>query len=114
MSGKRSRSEAAKSASIFAALGDETRLRLVSCLTAEAPVSIARLTAGHKISRQAITKHLHVLARAGLVRGLRKGREQLYELDPRQLDQARVYLDTIVRQWDDALTRLKLSVEEDR
>jgi DNA-binding transcriptional ArsR family regulator len=103
----------ARCAPIFAALGDETRLRLVARLCTESQVSIARLTAGSNISRQAIAKHLHVLAGAGLVRGLRKGRERLYELDVTELEQARQYVEIVSRQWDETLSRLKLSVEGD-
>jgi DNA-binding transcriptional ArsR family regulator len=98
-------------APVFAALGDETRLRLVSRLCSGGPASIARLTAGSSVTRQAITKHLHVLAGAGLVRSARRGRERVWELRPRQLEQARESLDAISRQWDEALDRLKAFVE---
>ena len=100
-----------KAASIFAALGDETRLRLVARLSADGPLSIARLTQGTSVTRQAITKHLHVLAGAGLVESSRQGREQLWELNPRQLAEARRCLDLIGSQWDSALARLKASLE---
>lgn len=113
MPAKRPKSAAASSAPVFAALGDERRLRLVARLCTDGPVSITRLASGADVSRQAITKHLHVLARAGLVRGVRQGREQLYELDGQQLQQARQYLDVISRQWDEALNRLKLLVEDE-
>jgi len=76
-------------------------------------VSISALASGADISRQAMTKHLEVLARAGLVRGIRQGRERLYEFEPQKLVQAREYLDTISGQWDEALHRLKTLVEED-
>jgi DNA-binding transcriptional ArsR family regulator len=99
------------SAPLFAALGDETRLRVVFRLCARGPASIARLVSGAGVTRQAITKHLHVLARAGLVRGTRRGREHVWELDPAQLAEARRYLDSISAQWDDALSRLKSFVE---
>jgi DNA-binding transcriptional ArsR family regulator len=96
---------------VFAALGDETRLRLVARLSTEGPLSIARLADGSDITRQAITKHLHVLSTAGLVHGLRQGREQIWELDTKRLDETRRYLDRISHQWDDALARLKRLVE---
>ncbi len=98
-------------APVFAALGDETRLRLVARLCAAGPASIARLTAGSAVTRQAITKHLHVLAGAGLVKSRRRGRERLWQLEPEQLQEARRYLDAISRQWDEALGRLKTLVE---
>lgn len=99
------------SAPLFAALGDETRLRLVSRLCARGPASIARLASGAGVTRQAVTKHLHVLARAGVIRGARRGREHVWELDPAQLAEARRYLESISRSWDDALSRLKDFVE---
>ena len=100
-----------RSAPIFAALGDETRLRLVSQLCRGEPMSIARLTGTAKVTRQAITKHLHVLEGAGLVRGVRQGREQLWELTPEKIDEARRCLDVISAQWDAALERLRQFVE---
>jgi len=99
------------SAPVFAALGDETRLRLVARLGTEGPLSIARLTTGTAVTRQAVTKHLDVLASAGLARGTRRGRERLWELDPEPLLEARRRLDRVSRQWDVALARLKASVE---
>ena len=101
------------SAPIFAALGDGTRLRLVSRLSAGGPMSIARLTAGTHVTRQAVTKHLQVLAGAGLVRGRRRGRHRLWELEPRQLEAARRYLDLISQRWDDTLGRLKAALEDE-
>ena len=101
----------AKSAAIFAALGDETRLRLVAALCAGTALSIAQLTAGTAITRQAVTKHLHVLAEAGLVHDARIGRERFWQFEPTQLDQARRALDRIAQQWDVALARLKAIVE---
>ena len=98
-------------APVFAALGDRTRLQLLRRLSTEGQVSIALLTSGTDITRQAITKHLHVLADAGLVKGTRRGRERLWELDPAQLERARRYLEFMSERWDDALARLKASVE---
>jgi DNA-binding transcriptional ArsR family regulator len=99
-------------APLFAALGDETRLRLVSRLCDDGPMSITRLTAGSKVTRQAITKHLRVMQKAGLVRSARHGRESIWQLDQRRLKDARHYLDLISKQWDDALGRLRNFVED--
>src|SRR5207247_3719150 len=87
------------SAPIFAALGDETRLRLIAVLCAGGGVSIAQLTAGTDITRQAVTKHLHVLADAGLVHDVKVGRERLWEFAPTQLEAARRSLQVIAQQW---------------
>jgi DNA-binding transcriptional ArsR family regulator len=99
-------------APIFAALGDQMRLRLVTALCLGGAMSITQLTAGTDITRQAITKHLGVLAAAGLVRDVKVGRERLWEFDPAQLDEARRTLEAIAQQWDHALAKLKLAVEE--
>lgn len=98
-------------AEVFAALGDETRLTLVSRLGRGEALSIACLTAGTRLSRQALTKHLRVLEKAGVVRGLRVGREHLFALEPARIRGLRQYLDDVSRQWDDALARLKDFVE---
>jgi DNA-binding transcriptional ArsR family regulator len=100
------------SAPIFAALGDETRLRLVAVLCAGGALSIARLTSGTEITRQAVSKHLNVLADAGLVRDIKVGRERLWEFAPERLEEARRSLDEIARQWDYALNKLKMAVED--
>jgi DNA-binding transcriptional ArsR family regulator len=105
------RTSAARAAPVFAALGDETRLRLVDRLCAEGPLSIARLTDGADVTRQAVTKHLHVLAGAGLVRSAREGRERVWRLEPRRVEEARRCLDQISSQWDAALERLRAFVE---
>jgi DNA-binding transcriptional ArsR family regulator len=101
-----------ESAPLFAALGDETRLRLVAALCVGGAMSIAQLTADTSYTRQAITKHLDVLAAAGLVRDAKVGRERLWELDLRQLIEARRSLEIIAVQWDNALQRLKAAVEQ--
>ena len=102
---------ATDAAPIFAALGDETRLRLVARLSADGPQSITRLTAGGSVTRQAVTKHLRVLAEAGLARSRPRGRERIWELDPQALREARAYLDQVSAQWDVVLERLKEFVE---
>jgi DNA-binding transcriptional ArsR family regulator len=99
-------------ASVFAALGDETRLSVLARLSAGEPQSIARLTAGTKLTRQAVAKHLRVLEDAGVVRSMRAGRESLFELKPKPIEDLRDYLDDVSKQWDDALGRLKRFVEE--
>ena len=101
----------AEAAPVFAALGDPTRLRVVARLCDDGPLSITQLSEGAEVTRQAITKHLHALADAGLVRDLRYGRERIWELEPKRLDVAHRYLDHISEQWDQAIGRLKAFVE---
>ena len=112
MAGDRAGRALRASAPVFAALGDETRLRLVARLCDDGPQSIARLTDGSGVTRQAVTKHLRVLADAGLVKGSRDGRESLWELEPARLEDARRYLDVISKRWDEAILRLRDFVEE--
>jgi len=100
------------SAPVFAALGDPTRLRLLARLCAAGPMSIVRLTSGSDVTRQAVSKHLNVLAGAGLVRGRRRGRESVWEVEPGQLLAARRFLDLMSLWWDDVLGRLKAAVED--
>jgi DNA-binding transcriptional ArsR family regulator len=99
-------------AGVFAALGDPTRLRLVAVLCAGGAFSIAQLTANTDMTRQGVTKHLQVLAEAGIVRDLRAGRERLWQLDPARIAEARRTLDLIGRQWETALGKLKHFVEK--
>ena len=101
----------AERAPVFAALGDETRLRIVGRLGNGRPLSITALTEGEPVTRQAITKHLRVLEGAGLVSGERRGREQLWALQPDRVDDARAWLDELSRQWDVALEKLRRYVE---
>ena len=98
-------------AAIFAALGDETRLRLIARLRDEGPLSIATLAGDFDISRQAISKHLRVINDAGLAGSSRIGRETVWQLEPRALVEAERYLQMISKDWDDKLRRLKSLVE---
>lgn len=99
-------------AQVFAALGDPTRMSLVAKLIDGKPQSISTLTAGSKITRQAVTKHLSVLENVGLVSKIKDGRESLYELDPKPLLSLQEYLQVISSQWDNALNDLKRFVED--
>lgn len=96
---------------VFAALGDKTRLSLVTKLSDGQSRSIAALSADTKLTRQAVTKHLRVLEKAGLVKSARVGRESQYGFRAQPLDEVRAYLDSVSQQWDDALSQLKNFVE---
>ena len=112
---RKARSSAAERrahAPIFAALGDETRLALVSKLSEGAPCSIVQLTEGTHLTRQAVTKHLRVLTNARIVRSVKSGRENLFELDPAPLREVRDYAEVVSAQWDSAIGRLKAFVEK--
>jgi len=112
---RRVRSEAGNRRSrarVFAALGDETRLALVAELSGGDRRSISQLAAGSALTRQAVTKHLRVLERAGLVRCLHAGRESRFEFNPKAMEEMREYLEFVSAKWDEALGRLKAFVEE--
>lgn len=100
-----------REAPVFAALGDATRLKLVALLCTGGALSIAQLTAATHLTRQGVTKHLQVLADAGLVRDVKSGRERLWRFEAARLAEAQRALDAIARQWDDALLRLRRFVE---
>jgi DNA-binding transcriptional ArsR family regulator len=99
-------------ATVFAALGDETRLGLLAKLTSGEPLSISRLTEGTRLTRQAVTKHLRVRESAGVVHSVRAGRESRFVLDPKPIVSAQAYLEYVSKQWDEALSRLRALVEE--
>ena len=101
---------ARQAAPVFAALGDTTRLALVRRLSVDGPLSITRLSEGSGMTRQAITRHLHSLERAGLVRDTRQGREHVFSLDIKRIEVAREYLDHVSAQWDAAAAMLKAFV----
>ena len=98
-------------APVFAALGDNVRLSLIAKLSAGQPYSISQLTKGSRLTRQAITKHLRVLERVGIVHSVPKGRESHFKFDPKPIEETKKYLDDVSQLWDQALSRLKSFVE---
>ena len=97
---------------MFVALGDVTRLSLLRRLSVDGALSITRLSEGRGVTRQAVTKHLYTLGRAGLVRHARRGRERVWELDRKRLEKAQQFLGQIAAQWDQAVDRLRAFVED--
>ena len=97
---------------VFAALGDETRLAVRTTLSSGKPQSISCFTAGTPLSRQAVTKHLRVLQGAGIVYSIRTGREHLFALDTKPIEDVRRYLEAIATPRENAVVRL-LSCGED-
>lgn len=100
-------------AELFAALGDPTRLELVHRLGRAERNSISSLSAGMKLSRQGVTKHLRVLENAGIVESNRVGREIQFLLKPESLTPVQEYLQLVSSQWDAAILRLQTFVEND-
>ena len=113
MSRRRSGRSIVLAASVFAALGDATRLELVARLNDGQPRCIAQLAEGLDLTRQGVTKHLHVLAAAGVIDGSRLGREQVWALNTSRIADAQRHLDLIAREWDDVLSRLKAHIEQE-
>ena len=98
-------------APLFAALGDETRLRLIMRLGDGGPSSITGLTRGGALMRQAVTKYLGVLQKAGLVGSTRRGRESLWHLRRPRLAEARARFDARSRDRDHRISRLRALVD---
>jgi DNA-binding transcriptional ArsR family regulator len=113
MSPRASTARGADAAPVFAALGDRNRLRLLSRLCDDGPLSTARLSDGAGVTRQAVTKHLNALSAAGVVRGTRRGRERIWELQTKRLEMASRYLDDVSGQWDAAIGRLRAFLENE-
>lgn len=99
-------------ADVFFALGDGTRLWVVRRLSSGGALSATALSDGATVTRQAIVKHLQVLEDAGLVTHEKHGREVLYSLEARRLEEARRFLEGVSAGWDRAIERLRLLVEE--
>jgi DNA-binding transcriptional ArsR family regulator len=102
-----------KIASAFAALGDPIRLAIFARLCGDGPLPTVKLNQDTTLSRQGLTKHLWILADAGLVRSDRMGRDRSWRIETEQLAKARAYLDQISAQWDVRLERLRTLVEDE-
>jgi DNA-binding transcriptional ArsR family regulator len=98
-------------ADVFFALGDRTRLSVVRRLGERGAQSATALADRSHVTRQAIVKHLQVLEGARLVTAEKIGREVVYSLETRRLEEARVFLNGISAGWDQALDRLRTLVE---
>ena len=107
----RSRAQLKRRAAAFAALGDATRLGLVTTLAHGPPRSISELASHSRLTRQGLTRHLRTLEHAGLLHSRRVGRESLFEFRPEPLQELSAYLKEVSKDWDEALARLKSFVE---
>ena len=90
-------------------LGDPTR-RAVFELLRKGPRAVGELAGDLPVSRPAVSQHLAVLRKAGLVRGERDGARTLYQIDPRGLDILRRYVEAV---WDDVLGAFQRAVEQE-
>lgn len=97
---------------VFDALSDPTRRALLDRLRADGPLSLSALADRQPMTRQAVAKHLDMLARAGLVDVWHAGRERLHALAPEPLRDVADWLAPYAAAWDERLARLKAHVEE--
>ncbi|WP_426570958.1 ArsR/SmtB family transcription factor [Aquihabitans sp. McL0605] len=95
-----------RAAAVFDALGDGTRRELFAAVGAAGSVTATELAADRPLSRQAVVKHLQLLAAAGLVQAEKVGREQRYRLTPAPLDDAAAWMASVGVAWDERLGRL--------
>jgi DNA-binding transcriptional ArsR family regulator len=91
---------------VFAALADPTRRQVVRALSEQPGLTASHLAGELPMTRQAVTKHLAALDRAGLVRGHREGRELRYTLTPAPLADAMSWMTDVGARWDERLARL--------
>ncbi len=93
--------------SVFSALSDPSRRRLLESLAGRESASLTELAADLPVTRQAVSKHLAALGEAGLVEGRRAGRETRYRLTPQPLGDALAWMERIGDRWDERLARLR-------
>lgn len=99
--------------SIFAALGDPTRLDILQWIGDGSAVTPTQLADRLPMSRQAVSKHLDVLAGAELVAAQRVGRQVRYRIEPDALTPATRWLEARGRLWESSLAALADHVERD-
>src|SRR5262245_55493205 len=98
---------------VFVAVADPTRRLLIERLRPGGEASIEALAEGLPMTRQAVTKHLDVLRKAGLIRVRRRGRERLHELEPMPLEAIDDWLRPYAEAWDQRLAALKRHLGEE-
>jgi len=91
---------------VFAALADPTRRAMVADLAAHGSRTAGELAAPHAMSLPAVSKHLTILERAGLLTRQRRGRHQVCSLNPNPLRDAADWLDRHYRFWTDRIDAL--------
>jgi ArsR family transcriptional regulator, cadmium/lead-responsive transcriptional repressor len=96
---------------LWSAIGDPTRRRLLDLLLAGSNATATSLSEQLPVTRQAVSKHLVVLDRIGLVRATPRGREIHYQVDDAQLARAVAQLSSVGANWDARLRRIKTIAE---
>jgi DNA-binding transcriptional ArsR family regulator len=95
---------------VLGALAEPTRRSLFLRLATTGPETATTLAADLPVSRQAVAKHLQILAGAGLLRRARAGREVRFEAEPKALDDAIAWMAEAGAAWDRRLHRLRASL----
>jgi ArsR family transcriptional regulator, cadmium/lead-responsive transcriptional repressor len=98
---------------LWAAVADPSRRRLLDVLLAHGEATPTVLAAELPFTRQAVTKHLAVLDRAGLVLSRRQGREVRYTVCPERLDAASDAMAAVAARWDRRLRAIKQIAEDE-
>lgn len=96
---------------LWSAIGDPTRRRMLDLLLADGAATATTLSTQLPVTRQAVTKHLVVLDRVGLVRATPAGREKRYHVDEAQLARAVAQLNSVGAMWDARLQRVRRLAE---
>jgi DNA-binding transcriptional ArsR family regulator len=96
---------------VFSALSDPTRRAVIACLSDGGPATLARLAEELPVTRQAVSKHLAALERAGLVSASAEGRSRTYRLTPGPLADAMGWMVEVGADWDSRLEALRRYVE---
>ena len=98
---------------VFAALADPARRKIIETLTEVGAQTATQLAPGLEMTRQGVTKHLNILADAGLVTIHQRGRDKYYALTPEPLEEATMWISAIAARWDERLEALRQFLEAD-
>jgi DNA-binding transcriptional ArsR family regulator len=97
---------------VFAALADPARRQIIEGLTEAGARTATQLAPALEMTRQGVTKHLNILADAGLVTVYQRGRDKYYVLTPEPLEEATLWISAIAARWDDRLEALRQFIED--
>ncbi|MCB9455345.1 MAG: helix-turn-helix transcriptional regulator [Anaerolineaceae bacterium] len=98
---------------VFVALADPARRKIIETLTEVGAKTATQLVPGLEMTRQGVTKHLNILADAGLVTIYQRGRDKYYVLTPEPLEEATLWISAIAARWDERLEALRQFLEDD-
>ena len=96
---------------LWSAVGDPSRRRVLDVLVRGGEASASALAEKVPVSRQAVSKHLGVLEDVGLIRRRKQGREVLFQVDAKRLDEAARAMAELASRWDRRLGAIKKLAE---